>query len=109
MGGMQVHDGARAFSRTIHALVQEGFLGWFVAPNMHALDCEFRQSAVIDDEMLSWANTTLGVGSAVGKIDEIREELAPAAPAEPVIDPVTDPTTDLGDEVVTAGSGRART
>lgn len=75
-----------------------------------ALEAAAKPGIVIDDEMLGWAKTTLGVGPAVGKIDEIREELAAAAPAEPVVDPVvdpvadpgTDPTADLSDEVATA-------
>lgn len=67
-----------------------------------ALEAAAKSGTVIDEEMLDWAKTTLGVGSAVGKIDEIREELAAAAPAEPAVDPVADPTADLGDEVVTA-------
>lgn len=75
-----------------------------------ALEAATKPGTVIDDEMLGWAKTTLGVGPAVGKIDEIREGLAAAAPAEPVVDPVvdpvadpvTDPTADMGEEVVTA-------
>lgn len=75
-----------------------------------ALEAAAKPGTVIDDEMLGWAKTTLGVGPAVGKIDEIREELAAVAPAEPVVDPVvdpvadpvTDPTADLNDEVATA-------
>lgn len=75
-----------------------------------ALEATAKPGTVVDEETLDWAKTTLGVGSAVGKIDEIREELAAAAPAEPAVDPlvdpvtdpVTDPTADLGEEVVTA-------
>lgn len=67
-----------------------------------ALEAAAKPGTVIDDEMLGWAKSTLGVGSAVGKIDEIREELAAAAPIEQVVDPVTGPVADLGDGVVTA-------
>jgi hypothetical protein len=67
-----------------------------------ALEAAAKPGTVIDDEMLGWAKMTLGVGSAVGKIDEIREELASAAPVEPIVDPVVDPVVDPGDEVVTA-------
>ncbi|THV20921.1 hypothetical protein [Peteryoungia ipomoeae] len=74
-----------------------------------ALEATARPGTVIDDEMLEWAKTTLGVGPAVGKIDEIREELAAAAPVEPVVDPVLDPVIELetpptiepGDDMVT--------
>jgi hypothetical protein len=66
-----------------------------------ALEAAAKPGTVIDDEMLGWAKTTLGVGSAVGKIDDIREELAAAARVEPLVDPVTDPTIDPGDDVLT--------
>jgi hypothetical protein len=31
----------------------------------------------VDDEMMDWAKDLLGVGDAVGKIDEVRETLEP--------------------------------
>lgn len=59
-----------------------------------ALEAATKPATVIDDEILGWAKTTLGVGSAVGKIDQIREELAATAPVEPVVDLVVDPVVD---------------
>lgn len=75
-----------------------------------ALQAAAKPGAVVDDATLDWAKELLGVGPAVGKIDEIRKELAAAMPVEPVVDPVldpvvdpvTDPARDPADQIVTA-------
>lgn len=45
-----------------------------------ALEAAANPGVVVDDRVLDWAKSTLGVGSAIGKIDEIRGELASLAP-----------------------------
>ncbi|THV38020.1 hypothetical protein FAA86_04240 [Rhizobium rosettiformans W3] len=70
-----------------------------------ALEAAAKPGAVIDDDTLAWAKDVLGVGPAVGKIDEIREDLAAAEPVEPPLDPITDPVTDtVTDPVVDPGT-----
>ena len=59
-----------------------------------ALEAAAKPGTSIDDSTLDWAKDLLGVGPAIGKIDEIREELAAAEPVEPPVDPVVDPVTD---------------
>ncbi|TPP10329.1 hypothetical protein FJQ55_05560 [Rhizobium glycinendophyticum] len=67
-----------------------------------ALQAAAKPGTVIDDATLAWAKDLLGVGPAVGKIDQIREELA-ATTVDPGTDPdtVTDPDTGTDPGTVT--------
>ncbi|PCK83014.1 hypothetical protein CPT34_01710 [Rhizobium sophoriradicis] len=40
------------------------------------------KTGTVSPEALSWAKDTLGIGTAVGKIDQMRETMAAQAPAE---------------------------
>ncbi|QRM57125.1 hypothetical protein F3Y30_21570 (plasmid) [Sinorhizobium sp. BG8] len=66
---------------------------------------------VADPEVMAWAKDVLGVGPAVGKIDQVRETLVTQPPAddqpdqasEDEVDPVTDAETEeVTEQVVVA-------
>jgi hypothetical protein len=71
-----------------------------------ALEAAANPSVVVDDRMLDWAKSTLGVGSALGKIDEIRDELASLAPV-PTDGAIGEDTQDdtVDDGVADEGAG----
>lgn len=55
------------------------------------------EGKAVDSEVLTWAKDVLGVGSAIGKIDQVREELA-AQQATEVEPPAEPDQIDLGIE-----------
>lgn len=66
-----------------------------------ALEAAANPGVVVDDRMLGWAKSTLGVGSAIGKIDQIRGELASLAPVPTDGAIGEDTQDDTVDDVVT--------
>lgn len=57
------------------------------------------EPAVVDPEVMGWAKDVLGVGPSVGKIDQVREELASQQPAD-VVDQPTEPDPEQPTDVV---------
>ncbi|HVK91159.1 MAG TPA: hypothetical protein VM468_07105 [Mycoplana sp.] len=58
------------------------------------------EEAVVDPEVMAWAKDVLGVGPAVGKIDQVRDELAARQPTDVVVEQPTEPETEQPTDVV---------
>lgn len=57
------------------------------------------EPAVVDPEVMGWAKDVLGVGPSVGKIDQVRDELAAEQPTD-VVEQPTEPDTEQPTDVV---------